>query len=116
MYRILIVEDEPRLASFIEKGLRQNGFSTQTVGDGAQALEWVRSHPFDLMILDLGLPNVDGWDVLEAMPRLGLAQPVIVVTAGTDTRDAVLQAGASDYLAKPFRFQALLDAVETQLS
>ena len=116
MSRILIVEDEQRLAAFVEKGLRQNGFTTQIAADGQQALEAVRSQTFNLMILDLGLPKIDGWDVLKALQSLGNSPPVIVVTAQTDVREAALQAGASDHLAKPFRFQDLLTAVKAQLA
>lgn len=116
MYQILIVEDEHRLAAFVEKGLRKNGFMTQVAPDGQQALEEVQSQSFDLMILDLGLPKVDGWSLLKQLRELGNTLPVVVMTATTDVRDQVLQAGANAYLAKPFRFQELLDSVNRHLN
>ncbi|PZD73665.1 putative transcriptional regulatory protein YedW [Acaryochloris thomasi RCC1774] len=84
--------------------------------DGEQALQELRSQPFDLIILDLGLPKVDGWAILQELQRLGNQGPVIVVTAEIDVRDAVLQTGAHDYLAKPFRFQDLLTSIQAALS
>ncbi|NJK40244.1 MAG: response regulator transcription factor [Acaryochloridaceae cyanobacterium SU_2_1] len=116
MCLILIVEDEARLAAFVEKGLRQNGFNTRVIGDGEQALKEARSQPFDLMILDLGLPKVNGWGVLQELKRLGNVQPVIVMTAETDARKVALEAGAQDYIPKPFRFQDLLTAIKAQLA
>lgn len=115
MCLILIVEDEQRLAAFVEKGLRQSGFKTQVVGDGQQALQEIKLQAFDLMILDLGLPKVDGWGVLEELKRSGHRHPVIVMTAETDVQSAVLQAGANDCLPKPFRFKDLLAAIKKQL-
>ncbi|MGF1601776.1 MAG: response regulator transcription factor [Thermosynechococcaceae cyanobacterium] len=115
MCLILIVEDERRLAAFVEKGLRQSGFRTQVIADGQQALREIKSRSFDLMILDLGLPNVDGWSVLKELKRLGNPPPVIVMTAETDARKTALEAGANDYLAKPFRFQDLLASVKIQV-
>jgi two-component system, OmpR family, copper resistance phosphate regulon response regulator CusR len=116
MGSILIVEDEQRLAAFVEKGLRQSGFQTQVTADGQQALQEMKSQAFDLVLLDLGLPKVDGWEVLEELKRLGNPHPVIVMTAQTDAQMAVLQAGANDYLPKPFRFKDLLSAVKAQLN
>ncbi len=115
MCLILIVEDEQRLAAFIQKGLSQNGFSTQVATDGQLALEAIQSQTFDLVLLDLGLPVVDGWNVLSELRRLGTSIPVIVMTAQTDAQTSVLQAGADAYLSKPFRFQDLLSAIQQQL-
>lgn len=116
MCLVLIVEDEQRVVAFVDKGLRRNGFKTRVAVDGEEALQALRSQTFDLIILDLGLPKVSGWVVLKELQRLSNQGPVIVVTAETDVRAAVLQAGASNYLAKPFRFQDLLATIQTVLS
>ena len=113
MQRILIVEDEQRLAAFVEKGLQRGGFQTEVVTNGQDAL--VRSQDADLMLLDLGLPHVSGWEVLKALKSQVQGCPVIVMTAQTDVEQAARKAGAADYVAKPFRFQDLLAAVKAQL-
>src|SRR5688500_18614292 len=102
--RILIVEDEGRLASFLEKGLRSSGITTTTAIDGASATTTASDTEFDLMILDLGLPDRDGLDVLRDVRASGIRMPVIILTARGEPTDKVagLEAGADDYLAKPF--------------
>lgn len=97
----------------MEKGLRNGGFQTEVVADGQDAL--VRSQDADLILLDLGLPRVSGWEVLEALKSNGQNCPVIVMTAQTDVEQAARQAGAAHYVAKPFRFKDLLAAVRTLL-
>jgi two-component system, OmpR family, response regulator QseB len=115
--RILIAEDEPRLASFLEKGLNANGFVTLVVGDGHVASIAARDDEFDLLILDIGLPGMDGFHVLEELRRRGQRLPVIMLTARDDVRDKVagLEGGADDYITKPFRFEELLARVRVQL-
>jgi DNA-binding response OmpR family regulator len=115
--RILIAEDEPRLASFLEKGLRSNGFVTSVAEDGAKASMLARDDEFDLLVLDLGLPGKDGTEVLREMRASGQRMPVIILTARDDVSDKVggLEGGADDYVTKPFRFEELLARVRARL-
>jgi two-component system copper resistance phosphate regulon response regulator CusR len=115
--RILIAEDEQRIASFLEKGLKANGFATQVAGDGEQALTLARSGKFDLLILDLGLPGRDGLDVLRELRERESNLPVVILTARDSVRDTVvgLEGGADDYITKPFRFEELLARVRVRL-
>jgi len=115
--RILIAEDEARLASFLEKGLRASGFTTTTVGDGLSAQALASDDDFDLLILDLSLPRKDGLEVLRDLRASGQRLPVIVLTARSDPHDRVegLETGANDYLPKPFHFEELVARVRVQL-
>ena len=117
MSRILLVEDEARLASFLEKGLRGSGFTTTVVGDGLTASALANDDDFDLVILDLGLPGKDGLEVLKDMRSNGQRLPVIVLTARGDPHDRVagLDTGADDYLAKPFHFEELVARIKVRL-
>jgi len=115
--RILIAEDEPGIASFLEKGLKAAGFTTLVVEDGRTAASAARDRDFDLMILDLGLPGMDGQDVLEELRSRGERMPVIILTARSGVADTVagLEGGADDYVTKPFRFEELLARVKVRL-
>jgi two-component system, OmpR family, response regulator len=115
--RILIVEDEPRLASFLEKGLRSNGFVTTVAKDGTTGGLLARDDNFDLLVLDLGLPDKDGTEVLRELRAAGQRMPVIILTARDDVSDKVagLEGGADDYVTKPFRFEELLARVRARL-
>jgi two-component system response regulator QseB len=115
--RILIAEDEPRLASFLEKGLRSNGFVTSVAHDGTRASLLARDEDFDLLVLDLGLPDKDGTEVLRELRASGQRMPVIILTARDDVSDKVggLEGGADDYVTKPFRFEELLARVRARL-
>ena len=115
---ILIAEDYSYLASFIEKGLKKSGFETLVASNGLQALTLMQQEPVDLLVLDLGLPIKNGWEVLQEVRLRNLDLPIIVVTAATDERDRkrVLQMGATDYLPKPFRFSDLLTKIKFYLN
>lgn len=114
--RILIAEDEERISSFMERGLRAAGMTPTTVVDGITALDYATSGEFDLLVLDAGLPRMDGFTVLRNMRALGAEIPVIMVTARSGVEDTVqgLELGANDYLAKPFRFEELLARIKVR--
>ena len=116
MARVLIAEDDPLIASLLEKGLRAQGFTTFLVDDGEQALNLGLTDEFDLIILDMGLPEKDGLHVLQELRARGKTLPVLVLT-GRSERDAAacLEAGADDYMRKPFRFEELLARVKARL-
>jgi DNA-binding response OmpR family regulator len=115
--RILIAEDERRIAAFLEKGLRANGFSTDLAADGEEALRLARSGSFDLLVLDLALPGKDGFDVLRELREADQRLPVVILTARDSVNDMVagLESGADDYIAKPFSFEEFLARVRARL-
>ncbi len=117
MTRILIAEDEERIVSFLEKGLRAQGYTTLAVGTGIDAAALARDDSFDLVVLDLGLPGRDGRQVLREIRARGERLPVIVLTArdGIDDTVGSLEEGADDYITKPFRFEELLARVRLRL-
>lgn len=117
MTGILIAEDEPRIASFVAKGLRSAGYAPITVGDGVSALQVALAADIELMILDIGLPDMDGFEVLRRLRAQGSDVPVIVLTARTSVDDTIasLEGGADDYMPKPFRFEELLARVRLRL-
>lgn len=117
MNRILIIEDEPRISSFISKGLKAAGFTTQAVATAADGRAQAVTATFDLIILDLGLPDDNGYSVLSYIRSVGLDIPVIILTARNSVDDTVagLQSGADDYMAKPFHFDELLARVQLRL-
>jgi DNA-binding response OmpR family regulator len=116
MARILIAEDDPLIGAFLEKGLRANGYSTFLADDGEKAQSLSLTDEFDLLILDMGLPQREGFQVLQDLRSRGKKLPVLVLT-GRSERDVVmcLKAGADDYMRKPFHFDELLARVQTRL-
>ncbi|MEE2522282.1 response regulator transcription factor [Pseudarthrobacter sp. J75] len=118
MSRILIAEDDRRIADFVEKGLRAGGYSCVVVDDGASALLLARSGEFDMLILDIGLPTLSGFEVLERLRGEGSKTPVIVLTASDSVADTVygLESGANDYMTKPFQFAELLARIRLRLN
>lgn len=117
MNRILIAEDDLRIVSFLQKGLRAAGFVTTHVADGRSALEAMQAGDHDLVVLDIGLPLMDGFEVLATARGSGITTPVVVLTARDSVDDTVLglESGANDYLAKPFHFAELLARVRIRL-
>jgi DNA-binding response OmpR family regulator len=117
MARILIIEDESRIASFVAKGLRAEGHQCVIAEDGHAGLDLALGDDLDLVILDIGLPGMDGFEVLDQMRSQGSRVPVIVLTARDSVTDTVtaLEGGADDYMPKPFRFAELLARVRLRL-
>lgn len=108
--KILIAEDEEKLAAFMQKGLQQAGHVVQQCGNGSQAMEKVASETFDLILLDLMMPGANGFEVLKNMRAFNIKTPVIIVSALSDTQQVVqgLDFGAVDYIKKPFEWEELL--------
>ena len=115
MTRVLIVEDETAIASFIEKGLRARGYATIVASDGPTAIAIGRDDTFDLVILDLGLPGMPGLEVLRTMRGRGQRIPVIILTARDDLVVEGLDAGADDYVVKPFDVDELLARIRARV-
>jgi len=114
---ILIAEDETRISLFIDKGLRAAGYSTTVVGDGDGALALALSGNHSLVLLDVGLSGIDGFEVLRRIRAVNATLPIIMLTARTGVEDTVagLEGGANDYIPKPFRFDELLARVRLRL-
>ena len=117
MSRILVAEDESRIASFIAKGLTASGLSPMVVEDGPTAMAMALTGEFDLMILDIGLPGMDGFEVLSRIRDGGSSLPVIILTARDSVADTIagLEGGADDYMQKPFSFGELLARIRLRL-
>jgi DNA-binding response OmpR family regulator len=108
--RILVVEDEERIARFIKQGLEEESYAVDVVADGVSALDWVAGASYDLILLDVMLPGLNGFEVCRILRERGITTPVLMLTARDDVDDRVtgLDAGADDYLSKPFAFKELL--------
>jgi two-component system copper resistance phosphate regulon response regulator CusR len=114
--RILIVEDEPKTAAYVSKGLTEHAYLVDVADNGIEGLHLASSGPYDLVLLDVMLPGADGWTVLEALRRRRQT-PVLFLTARDEVADRVkgLELGADDYLVKPFAFSELLARIRTLL-
>ncbi|HHV63360.1 MAG TPA: response regulator transcription factor [Firmicutes bacterium] len=108
--RVLVVEDEPKIASFVKRGLEEEGYAVDVAGDGESALDYAQSAQYDILILDIMLPKRDGVSVCQELRRRGFRAPILMLTArdAVDDRVEGLDAGADDYLVKPFAFKELL--------
>lgn len=117
MSQILIAEDEVGISSFITKGLRAAGYASTAVTTGREALVLAQGGDFQLLVLDIGLPDIDGFTVLRRLRELGSTMPVIILTARSSVDDTVagLEGGADDYMPKPFRFEELLARIRLRL-
>lgn len=117
MTRILVVDDEPHIVSLVTRSLNADGYETVVAEDGAEALERALEPDIALVVLDVGLPTMDGFEVLRHLRARGSAIPVIMLTARSGTSDTIegLDAGASDYVSKPFAVAELLARVRSRL-
>ncbi len=113
--RILIVEDEKKLAGFMRQGLSQAGYPVEVCNDGSEALELAVKNDFDLILLDLILPGINGFDFIKNLRVFGAETPVIIISAIVDSRQVVegLNLGAVDYIRKPFEWDELLARIRT---
>lgn len=112
--RILVVEDDPKIASFVVNGLKQNGFAVDHFKDGVEAHAMAGTVPYDAAVVDIMLPELDGLSLVKRLRREGLRTPVIFLSAKASVDDRVrgLQAGGDDYLTKPFAFSELLARIQ----
>lgn len=117
MARILLAEDEPRITSFISRGLEASEFTVSSTADGQEALNWALFGDYDLIVLDIGLVGIDGFEVLRRLRGGGSSLPVIVLTARDSVADTVagLEGGADDYMAKPFSLDELIARIRIRL-
>ncbi|EGF33661.1 Two-component system response regulator QseB [Oxalobacteraceae bacterium IMCC9480] len=115
--RLLYIEDDAMLRDSVSKGLQHEGYTVDAVGDGRSGLQAMTTHAYDLLLLDLGLPRIDGNAVLAALRQRGDTIPVLILTARDAIADCVrsLNAGADDYLVKPFDLQELAARVQALL-
>jgi two-component system OmpR family response regulator len=115
--RILVVEDDKKIASFIRKGLEQSGYAVDHVSDGEEALEMVQISPYDAAVVDIMLPKMDGLSFIEELRHQDISTPVIILSAKRTVDDRIrgLKAGGDDYLTKPFSFSELLVRIQALL-
>jgi heavy metal response regulator len=108
--RVLVVEDDAKIAAYLKRGLEEQGYAVDAVSNGRDALDWIVAAPYDLAVLDVMLPEINGIDVCREMRRQGILTPVLMLTARDTVADRVvgLDSGADDYLVKPFAMPELL--------
>ncbi len=113
--RILIIEDEPRMLELLRKGLYEHGFTVMTAPDGETGLDIATAHEFDSIVLDIGLPRLDGYELMKALRKGGRITPVLMLTARDAEDDIIrgLDLGADDYLTKPFSFAELVARLQS---
>jgi DNA-binding response OmpR family regulator len=115
--RVLVVDDDPEVVDAVGEALQDDGYRVETATDGASALKSVLEAPPDLIVLDVRMPNLNGWEFCEIVRRQSHTRdvPVLFLTACTDVRDQItaMQVGGSDHLPKPFRLEALRDKVRS---
>lgn len=112
--RVLLIEDDRKIASFIEKGLKEEGFSVDAAHDGAKGLSMAVDTVYDVAVIDIMLPEVDGLTIIDTMRRDGVKTPVLILSARQSVDDRVqgLQRGGDDYMIKPFSFSELLARIQ----
>lgn len=115
--RVLLIEDEPKTAAMLAKGLREKLFAVDVANDGEEGLQFAITKPYDIVVLDIMLPHRDGWSVLTELRKSNLNMPVLLLTAKDRVEDRVrgLEMGADDYLVKPFAFSELLARIRSIL-
>lgn len=115
--RVLVIEDEKKITDFIKRGLKEEGYSVDVAYDGEEGLFLTTSNEYDLVVLDLMLPKLDGLSLCKKLKREKSATPVLILTAKDEVKDKVtgLDAGADDYLTKPFAFEELLARIRALL-
>ena len=112
--RVIVIEDDNKIASFVVKGLKQNGFAVDRCANGEEGLMLARATPFDVAVVDVMLPKLDGLSLIRQLRKEGIRAPVIILSAKASVDDRVkgLQAGGDDYLTKPFAFSELLARIQ----
>jgi two-component system copper resistance phosphate regulon response regulator CusR len=117
MMKCLLVEDDARVASFLEEGLVDKGFQVECIADGYEAISKISNNEYDVVILDIMLPGIDGFEVCKITRKRNIASIIIILSALGDPEEKVkgLQAGADDYMSKPFHFQELLARINAHI-
>lgn len=112
--RVLVVEDDNKIASFVVKGLKQSGFAVDHCADGEEGLAYAQSAPYDAAVVDVMLPKLDGLSLIRTLREKGVRMPIIILSAKASVDDRVrgLQAGGDDYLTKPFAFSELMARIQ----
>ncbi len=115
--KVLLIEDESKVANFISMGLHEEGYSVDMAADGRKGLQFINESSYDIILLDLMIPEIDGLEVLKTMRDRGIDTPVLIITAKSSKEDVVkgLDTGSDDYLTKPFSFDELLARIRALL-